>query len=456
MEIFNEKNIQKRVDYLARRYKGKKVVIYGAGDYFLNLRDKCDLSGLNIVGISDRKFEVSKDENPAGYTPLTPEELKTFDFDVIFVLLKNDEKMCDYLEYQLLMNTKNEDKTVIPMLKNRFKNKAKEHYRKGKRLYGFISRIACDEDLEKLEKPLSDIRKELNSFYPIEMFCPAKRYKRLNKCCKKMTDLLLQNIDITKLKPAPEKKYRNFQVKTAEFCKRMTDFLDENGIEYFISSGTLIGAMRHKGFVPWDDDFDTGVLRKDFEKVKKILKDNFEEIDNSEVSISKNNRLKIIDKALRKSTGKILFFHGIEYIQLYQGKNINDCVSMDIFSHDYYRDDYTWEEHREYLKKIRAKRIELDLFPKIIEYLDNEIKNNSDIVEKSNKIYYGIDNLGGYIVTPTAFMREDTIYPRKKMVFEGYEFYAPNSPEGYTEVQYKDFMSFPKEIPLGHDGFNRG
>ncbi len=456
MEIFNEKNIQKRVDYLARRYKGKKVVIYGAGDYFLNLRDKCDLSGLNIVGISDRKFEVSKDENPAGYTPLTPEELKTFDFDVIFVLLKNDEKMCDYIEYQLLMNTKNEDKTVIPMLKNRFKNKAKEHYRKGKRLYGFISRIAGDEDLEKLEKPLTDIRKELKQFYPIEWFYPAKRYKRLNKCYKKMTDLLLENIDITKLKPAPEKKYRTFQLKTAEFCKRMTDFLDENGIEYFISSGTLIGAMRHKGFVPWDDDFDTGVLRKDFEKVKKILKDNFEEIDNSDVSISKNNRLKIIDKALRKSMGKILFFHGIEYIQLYQGKNINDCVSMDIFSHDYYRDDYTWEEHREYLKKIRAKRIELDLFPKIIEYLDNEIKNNSDIVEKSNKIYYGIDNLGGYIVTPTAFMQEDTIYPRKKMVFEGYEFYAPNSPEGYTEVQYKDFMNFPKEIPLGHDGFNRG
>ena len=455
-DIFNEINLQKRVDELAKIYKGKRIVIYGAGDYFLNLREKCDLSRLDIVGISDKKFEVSKDENPSEYLPLTPEELKTFDFDIVFVLLKNDEKLCDYIEYQLLMNTKNENKTVIPMLKKRFKNKAREYYKKGKRLYEFIYGIAGDEDKEKLSSSLSEIRHGLKLFTLTDIFSPDARDKRLYKYYKRMTDLLLQNIDITKIKPAPEKKYRKFQLNTVEFCKKMTDFLDKNGIEYFISSGTLIGAMRHKGFIPWDDDFDTGVLRKDFEKVKKILKDNFEEIDNSEVSVSKNNRLEIIDKALRKSRGKVLFFHGIEYIQLYQGKNINDCVSMDIFSHDYYREDYTWEEHREYLKKIRAKRIELDLFPKIIEFLDNEIKSNPDIVEKSNKIYYGIDNLGGYIVTPTAFMTQETIYPRRKMVFEGYEFYAPNSPEGYTEVQYKDFMSFPKEIPFGHDGFKRG
>ena len=270
-----------------------------------------------------------------------------------------------------------------------------------------------------------------------------------------MLDLIFANIDITKLKPSQEKKYRQFQLKTVEFCKQMTDFLEEQGIEYFISSGTLIGAMRHKGFVPWDDDFDTGVLRKDYERLKKILKENFTEIDNSKVSVSKKNRLKIIDKALRKSNGQVLFFRGIEYIQLYKGKNINDCVSMDIFSHDYYRDEYTIKEHLEYIKYLRNKRTDIDNFPKIIEFLDNERKNNPNIVEKSNTIYYGIDNLGGYIVNPTEFMKEDTIYPRKKMIFEGYEFFAPHSPEGYTEIQYKNFMSFPKEIQLGHDGFNR-
>ena len=453
--ILDKNYIQKQIDILKKKYSGKKFVIYGAGDYFLFVRDNIDLSGLNITGISDKKFEVSKEENPSNYLPLAPDELKTFDFDIVLVMLKNDKKLCDYLEYELLMNTSNENKTVLSLPDTNFKPNAKEHYSKGKRLYKFIYGIASDEDLTKLRSQLSEIKKELKQTKIKYIFNPLKKYKQEYKCYKKMTDLMLENIDITKIKPTREKKFRKFQLDTVEFCKKMTDFLTENNIQYFISSGTLIGAMRHKGFVPWDDDFDTGVLREDFEKVKKILKDNFEEIDNSEVSISKNNRLEIIDKALKKSNGKILFFHGIEYIQLYQGKNINNCVSMDIFSHDYYRDDYTWEEHREYLKYLRAKRIELDKFPEIIKFLDNEIRSNENIVEKSNKIYYGIDNLGGYIVTPTAFMREDTIYPRKKMVFEGYEFFAPNSPEGYTEVQYKDFMSFPKNIPLGHDGFNR-
>jgi len=451
----NNIDIEKQLNKLSKDFSGKKIVIYGAGDYFLMVKELLKTSGLNIAGISDKKFEISKNENPSEYLPLTPDELKTFDYDAIFVCLKNDEKICDFIEYQLLMNTRNENKTVIPLFKPKNKKSSIKHLKEEKRLYNFINKIADNKDISRLNTNLKEYQKELNCFKLKYLINPYEKNKQLYKCYKKMTDFLLQNIDITKLKPAPEKKYRKFQLDTVEFCKNMTDFLDKNGIEYFISSGTLIGAMRHKGFIPWDDDFDTGVLRKDYEKIKKILKDNFEEIDNSKVSISKNNRLEIIDKALRKSKGKVLFFYGIEYIQLYQGKNINNCVSMDIFSHDYYKDDYTWEEHREYLKKIRAKRNELDLFPQIIDFLNNEIKTNPNIVEKSNKIYYGIDNLGGYIVTPTDFMTQETIFPRKKIIFEGNEFFAPNSPEGYTEVQYKDFMTFPKEIKLGHDGFKR-
>ena len=80
---------QRQINKLARKYKNKK-----------------------IVGIADKKFETSKDSNPTQYLALAPEELKEFDLDVILVALYDDTSLCDYLEYQLLINTENEGKPV--------------------------------------------------------------------------------------------------------------------------------------------------------------------------------------------------------------------------------------------------------------------------------------------------------------------------------------------------------
>lgn len=109
---FKSVHAQRQINKLARKYKNKKIVIYGAGEYFQILKNNFDLSKLNIVGIADKKFETSKDSNPSPYSALAPEELKEFNFDVILVALYDDTSLCDYLEYQLLINTENEGKPV--------------------------------------------------------------------------------------------------------------------------------------------------------------------------------------------------------------------------------------------------------------------------------------------------------------------------------------------------------
>ena len=47
--------------------------------------------------------------------------------------------------------------------------------------------------------------------------------------------------------------------------------LDENGIRYFVHYGTAIGALRHDGFIPWDDDIDVVIWEEDLEKVNRLM-----------------------------------------------------------------------------------------------------------------------------------------------------------------------------------------
>ena len=50
-------------------------------------------------------------------------------------------------------------------------------------------------------------------------------------------------------------------------------FCEAHGLRYFLSSGTLIGAVRHKGYIPWDDDIDIYMPRKDYEQFLQTYSD---------------------------------------------------------------------------------------------------------------------------------------------------------------------------------------
>jgi lipopolysaccharide cholinephosphotransferase len=82
---------------------------------------------------------------------------------------------------------------------------------------------------------------------------------------KAIKDILRVNFDITQVPPA-HGNLRNVQLASAKLLVAVTRLCEENGINVFLHGGTLLGAVRHKGFVPWDDDTDTGMMRADFEK----------------------------------------------------------------------------------------------------------------------------------------------------------------------------------------------
>ena len=70
---------------------------------------------------------------------------------------------------------------------------------------------------------------------------------------------------------------RKVQLVQLEIAKEIDRICKKNNIKYFLIGGSLLGAIRHQGFIPWDDDLDVGMLRDDYEKFLKVAGDELQE-----------------------------------------------------------------------------------------------------------------------------------------------------------------------------------
>ena len=98
---------------------------------------------------------------------------------------------------------------------------------------------------------------------------------------------------------------KEIQNELSKMLKSSIDFFNKNGISYYIWAGTFLGAVRHKGFIPWDDDIDLAMPRPEFNKLVKLLKQNNNKISDKlevigyELGNSDFPILKIINKSIR-------------------------------------------------------------------------------------------------------------------------------------------------------------
>lgn len=124
-----------------------------------------------------------------------------------------------------------------------------------------------------------------------------------------------------------------------EILKDVAKFCDDNNIRYFLAYGTLIGAARHKGFIPWDDDIDIQMPREDYNKFIKTYKSKHYEVISPYDKRAKHSMAKVIDTRTIKIEKAVRYKKGEEL-----------GIDIDIFPLDGQPDD-----EKDFLKYYRKK-----------------------------------------------------------------------------------------------------
>lgn len=131
-----------------------------------------------------------------------------------------------------------------------------------------------------------------------------------------------------------------------DILKDVIDFCEKHDIEYFMFFGSLIGVVRHKGMIPWDDDIDIAMTRDNYYRFLDCLK-----IDGEE--LLRNNDLDIIGSGSVKYVSEIkVGRRGTTYCPKFGvDLDINKQITVDIFCIDYFKNSYL--KHINLLNKFR-------------------------------------------------------------------------------------------------------
>lgn len=273
---------------------------------------------------------------------------------------------------------------------------------------------------------------------------------------QKQLEYMKTYCDIKHMKPA-KGKLRERQLALVNFAQNFFEEIKELNIKPFLVCGNLLGHIRHKGFIPWDDDLDFGLFREDYEKLIKYCNKHYN-VCYYDGNLSDYNEEKIkqrIENRCKNYAGDYVLDIFADQLQLSKGTSSKDWLFIDFWCFDFFNESYSFAEHAEYLKKLKTKQLKINKISEIAKFLRNEAKNNPNIVRDSSKVYFSPDCRLSYSYQNNEFIDRSIILPLRKVLYEGAYFYIPNKPKEYIVYEFKDYMNFPNDIGFGHHSFEK-
>ena len=253
---------------------------------------------------------------------------------------------------------------------------------------------------------------------------------------------------------------RKTQLKLLGILVEVDRVCRENDIPYWLECGTLLGAVRHGGFIPWDDDIDIAMLRTDFDRFNKkavgLLGENLflQNVNTDQYYFQKNLPCKV---RLNET-----FFEEKEYSWLSDyHKKAHFGLFVDVFPIDSYSKNFilrsfqrlfskviyaktiaAYSRHSSYFKFASAK------FSKLIPWSVIEKCKSFQIANcKGDLLGFGIE-----VPLELGYITSNQVFPLKEIKFEGHVFFVPNDYNKVLETRYgQNYMTLPpKEQRVWH------